>query len=353
MGLNQVLNYYKNKRIFITGHTGFKGSWLSFLLDQNGAVTKGYSLNPKTKPSLYNSLKFSNNHSSVISDIRNDLSLKKELKNFKPDFIFHLAAQPLVIDSYDDPKDTFETNFTGTLNILESIRDLDLCCTVIIVTTDKVYQNNEDNISFKENDKLGGKDPYSASKSAAEILISSYTSSFFKDSRVKIASVRAGNVIGGGDWSKNRLIPDLVRSIFENKQLIIRNPKSTRPWQHVLEPLYGYLQLGVALNKKNNEFQGSWNFGPEKGDNKSVNEILNIAKSLGFNLEIKFEENNSKKEAKYLSLNIEKAKYKLNWKPKWNSKIALEHTLNWYKDFYNDNDASLLLKNEILSYLKK
>ena len=351
MGLNHILNYYNNKRVFITGHTGFKGSWLSFLLDQNGVITKGYSLNSVTKPSLYNSLKFSKNHNSVIADIRDNLSLKKEIKNFKPDFIFHLAAQPLVIDSYDNPKETFEVNFTGTLNILESIRELDLSCTVIIVTTDKVYQNDEKNISFKESDKLGGKDPYSASKSATEILISSYTSSFFNDSKVNIASVRAGNVIGGGDWSKNRLIPDLIRSIFENKKLFIRNPESTRPWQHVLEPLSGYLKLGVELNK-NKEFQGSWNFGPIKGDNKSVNEILNIASSLGFYLDIKFKKNNSKKESKYLSLNIEKAESKLNWKPKWNSKITLEYTLNWYKKFYDGKDSSLLLKNDILNYTK-
>jgi CDP-glucose 4,6-dehydratase len=342
-------NFY-NKKVFITGHTGFKGSWLTFILDQVGSYTKGFSLNPNTFPSLYNSLNFSEKHESIISDIRDSESLKNEIENFKPDFIFHLAAQPLVIESYMNPKDTFDINFNGTLNLLESIKHLDLKCSVIIVTTDKVYYNEDYNIPFKEMDKLGGKDPYSASKAATEILIDSYLKSFFKDTKIHIATVRAGNVIGGGDWSDYRLIPDIVKSIFEREKLLVRNPKSTRPWQYVLEPLNGYLQLAIALDKNEKQFQGSWNFGPVDGDNKSVEELIKITKSLGFELDVKYEKNEIQKEAKYLSLNIDKAKKHLNWKPKWNSTIAMNLTLLWYKDYYNGINPNSLIKNEIEKY---
>jgi len=218
------------------------------------------------------------------------------------------------------------------------------------VTTDKVYHNEELNLPFKEEDKLGGNDPYSASKAALEILINSYCKSFFNESNIKIASVRAGNVIGGGDWSTNRLIPDIVRSIFENKKLIIRNPKSTRPWQHVLDPLNGYLQLAISLNKNNKKFQGSWNFGPEIGDDKSVEELIEITKSLGFELEVNFEINDIQKEAKYLSLDIKKAKKDLKWSPRWNSKEALNQTLLWYKGYYNGTNPNSLIINEIEKY---
>ena len=350
MELKNVLKFYNNKKVFITGHTGFKGSWLTFLLDQTGSITKGYSLKPSTNPSLYNSLKFSNKHESVISDIRNINSLKKEIKNFKPDFIFHLAAQPLVIDSYKIPRDTFEINFNGTLNLLESVRELGIDCVLVLITTDKVYENYELNVSFKEEDKLGGNDPYSASKAASEILIKSYYESFFVESKIKLASARAGNVIGGGDWSENRLIPDIIRSIFENKKLIIRNPKSTRPWQHVLESINGYLNLGYALTYEKQKFIGSLNFGPEIGDNKSVEEILKIIKKLGFKLEVKYEKKLDQKESKFLSLNVDKAKKMLNWKPKWNSQESLYQTLIWYKEFYNGSNPNSLLKNQFNEY---
>ena len=350
MEIMEINKFFGGKRIFITGHTGFKGSWLTFFLDQIGSITKGYSLKPKTHPSLYSSLSFSKNHESVISDIRDGVKLYKEINSFQPDYIFHLAAQPLVIDSYSNPRDTFEINFNGTLNLLECIKDLDLNCSVIFVTTDKVYENQEYNLSFKETDKLGGKDPYSASKSSSEILINSYLSSFFYETETKIASVRAGNVIGGGDWSENRLIPDLIRSIFENKKLVIRNPESTRPWQHVLESINGYIKLAIALSKGNSKFQGAWNFGPENGDTKTVKELIDISRNFGFEFDIKIEKNQLQKEAKYLSLNINKAKENLNWKPKWNSKEALYQTLNWYKEYYNGANVNSLLINEIEKY---
>ena len=345
-----IRDNFSNKNVFITGHTGFKGSWLTFLLDHVGAYTKGYSLKPNTNPSLYSKLNLSDKHESIISDIRDSDRLKKEIENFNPDYIFHLAAQPIVLESYSNPKDTFEINFNGTLNLLETIKQLEFNCTVIFVTTDKVYYNEEHNIPFKEEDKLGGKDPYSASKAASEILIDSYLKSFFIDSKIKIASVRAGNVIGGGDWSENRLIPDIVRSIFEKKKLQIRNPKSTRPWQHVLEPLNGYIQLAIDLDKNEKQFQGPWNFGPEEGDERSVEELIKITKSLGFKLDVNFEKNEIQKEAKYLSLNINKAKKHLNWQPKWNSSIALTQTLLWYKDYYYGINPNSLIVNEIEKY---
>ena len=346
MGLKTVLSQFKEKKVFITGHTGFKGSWLTFLLDQNGAITKGYALEPNTIPSLYLNLKFSNNHSYIYSDILEFDSLKKEIESFEPEYIFHLAAQPLVLESYDNPKITFETNFNGTLNLLEILREALLPCTAILITTDKVYENNELNIAFKESDKLGGKDPYSASKAACELLIHSYQNSFFKDSKIHVASVRAGNVIGGGDWSEDRLIPDLVRAIFENKPLEIRNPQATRPWQHVLEPLLGYLTLALALSENPEAFQGGWNFGPESGDVKTVKEIIEISESLDYKTKLQIASTQKKKEAKYLSLNIDKVKNELKWTPLWDSEKAIRQTLNWYQGFYSGANANELIEKD-------
>ena len=350
MGLMNLLNKYNGKKIFITGHTGFKGSWLTFLLDQSGAITKGYALEPNTIPSLYSNLTFSNKHSSVYSDINDYNSLQKEIKAFEPDFIFHLAAQPLVLESYEGPKITFETNFNGTLNLLEVLRKLECPSTTIFITTDKVYENNELNLAFKEEDKLGGKDPYSASKAACELLIHSYQTSFFKNSKTYIASVRAGNVIGGGDWSENRLIPDIVRSVFENKPLEIRNPQATRPWQHVLEPLYGYLMLAKALSESRSSYLGAWNFGPETGDVKTVAEIIEIAKAFDFQITMEVASTIEKQEANYLSLDIDKAKKKLKWNPIWDSKVAIQEALNWYKRFYEGEAANKLIQENIEKY---
>ena len=350
MGLKTVLSHFKGKKVFITGHTGFKGSWLTFLLDQHGAITKGYALEPNTNPSLYLNLKFSNKHSSIYSNILEFDSLKREIESFEPEYIFHLAAQPLVLESYDDPKTTFETNFSGTLNLLEILREAALPCTAILITTDKVYENNELNIAFKESDKLGGKDPYSASKAACEFLIHSYQNSFFKDSKIHIASVRAGNVIGGGDWSDNRLIPDIIRSVFENKSLEIRNPEATRPWQHVLEPLYGYLILAKVISEDPSSYSGAWNFGPETGDVKTVREIVEIAKVLDFQIKMELSSTIEKQEANYLSLNINKAKRELKWSPKWDSKVAIWESLNWYQKFYEGEDANKLIYKNIEKY---
>jgi len=352
MGLIKVLEKFRGKKVLITGHTGFKGSWLSYLLDNHGAITLGYSLKPNTEPSLYEELEFSENHKSVISDINDFEKIKNVVNQFKPEFIFHLAAQPLVLESYENPKYTFETNFNGTLNLLEVIRIANLKTTAILITTDKVYENDDENTAFSENDRIGGKDPYSSSKAVCELLINSYQHSFFKASETKVASARAGNVIGGGDWSNDRLIPDIIRFLFENKSIEIRNPLSTRPWQHVLEPLHGYLLLALKLNEKPNLFSGAWNFGPSEGDIKSVQEIIEIIKNQGFKKEFNYGDKLKFKEAKYLALKIEKAKTILDWKPKWNSETSIEKTLNWYKGYYNGTGVSQLIETDIKNYIK-
>ena len=346
----EYLLKYKNKRVFITGHTGFKGSWLSYLLDKHGALVMGFSLSPTSEPSLFNNLNFSSSFKSVIGDIRNYSLIQKKLDSFKPDYIFHLAAQPLVLESYRSPYETFTSNTLGTLNLLEAIRKGDYSTTTIVVTTDKVYENLELNIPFKEEDKLGGKDPYSASKSAAEIITYSYQKSFCEHNDKRMASVRAGNVIGGGDWSENRLIPDLIRAHFNHKKVVIRNPDATRPWQHVLEPLMGYIELALTLNEKPIENLEALNFGPESNDVQSVKHIVEKSLMLGFNNHIEYGKPDVQ-EAKYLKLNISKATESLNWKPIWNCETSIEKTLNWYKEFYLKKNAEDLIMNDFNDYL--
>jgi len=352
MELKEVLNFYKGKRVFVTGHTGFKGSWLLYLLDSAGAIVTGYSLAPKTTPSLFNSIGFSDKIKSVIGDIRDLNFFKKAFNEFRPEFVFHMAAQPLVLESYKNPKETFDINFTGTLNLLEILKEYRQKVQVVFITTDKVYENLELGIPFVETDKLGGKDPYSASKAASEILIDSYVKSYFTDSNVSIATARAGNVIGGGDWSDNRLIPDILKAKQQNKPLIIRSPKAIRPWQHVLEPLFGYLKLGKGLYYNQELYIGSWNFGPEIEDTKTVNEVIDLGRKLEFVGEVLFEES-SMIEAKSLQLNITKAKQKLPFNPVWNSEQAIKFTFNWYHSFYTLNSSAKdLIDIDLQNYLK-
>lgn len=356
MELRKILKYYKGKRVLITGHTGFKGSWLASILDSIGAEITGYSLEPNTEQSLFKSLSFSKNFNSIIGDIRDKGKFKETVQEFNPEFIFHLAAQSLVIESYLKPKETFDINFTGTLNLLDILRELDLSVQVVFVTTDKVYENLELGVPFVETDKLGGKDPYSASKAASEILIDSYSKSFFKDSKINIATARAGNVVGGGDWSENRLIPDIIKAMQQKKTLIIRSPKAIRPWQHVLEPLFGYLMLGIGLYNNPKKHVGAWNFGPEIEDSKTVEEIINIGKKLEIVGEVIFEES-TLVEAQSLKLNITKAKEELSFKPIWKTKQAIENTFEWYKTNYsnisNKNDLIIKDLNNYLNYKKK
>jgi CDP-glucose 4,6-dehydratase len=344
-----LLTKFKNKKVFITGHTGFKGAWLSFLLDQHGAHVKGYSLSPNTNPSLYDSLTYSSNFISVFGDILDVNKLSKEIEDFSPDYIFHLAAQPLVIDSYQDPVYTFNVNVTGSLNVLECIRTAQYPIIAIMVTTDKVYENLEQNRVFKEEDKLGGHDPYSASKAAAEILISSYIKSFFNGNSCKVVSVRAGNVIGGGDWSSDRLIPDIVRSYIKKAPLEIRSPNSTRPWQHVLDCLSGYLLLANQLSEAGKIDQTAWNFGPNIDDTATVKDIVHIANKYGFVDKITYT-NPKHHEAGDLQLDNSAAKNKLGWQPLWNAEQAIEKTLNWYSKYQEGTNVNDLINGDLKHY---
>ncbi|MDQ3052105.1 MAG: CDP-glucose 4,6-dehydratase [Bacteroidota bacterium] len=332
----QVLEHFKGKKVFITGHTGFKGSWLSLLLSEAGALLKGYSLAPDHENSLYENLEPHLNLESVIADIRNADKIKQEILSFQPDFIFHLAAQPLVRYSYAHPAETFEVNVMGTVHVLEAIRDVSKKCTAVIITTDKVYENNEAGMPFKEQDKLGGHDPYSSSKAAAEIVVQSYQKSFFPlqewNSHLKaVATARAGNVIGGGDRSADRIIPDLIKSLESGNTLQVRNPDAVRPWQHVLDPLTGYLKLAFLLDSDAHKYSGSYNFGPNPEDQLSVREIVQLAISCwGTGNYETPQKSKQPHEANHLRLDITKSITQLHWKPQWNAKEAVERTVKWY-----------------------
>jgi len=352
--IEKLKENYRNKKVFITGHTGFKGSWLLAILKYLGAEVKGYSLDPDGEPSLYNLLNGNKLCQSVIADIRNKEKLSKEIHAFQPDFVFHLAAQSLVRVSFDKPIDTFEINVLGTTYLLEAIRQLEKNCSVVIVTTDKVYENRETWDAYREDEPLGGFDPYSSSKAGAEIVTASYRKSFFAPDmypyhRKAVATARAGNVIGGGDWAKDRIIPDLIRALTSNKVLTVRNPNSIRPWQHVLEPLAGYLWLAAHLQEDPQRFSGAFNFGPMEADNMRVRQL--VEKSLEIWGSGQFKEQidpNAPHEAGILRLDIAKVINELEWKPKWDSEKALEMTLIWYKDF--KNDPSAITENQIIEY---
>ena len=327
-------NFWKNKKVFITGHTGFKGSWLSIFLTYLGAEVTGYSLKPNTNPSLYNLAKINNVvKKSIIADIRDYKKLSTEIKKSKASIIFHLAAQPLVRLSYIHPKDTFDINFSGTLNILQIIKKLKNISTGIIITTDKVYNINKNKI-FKETDSLGGLDPYSSSKVCVENLFSSYNESFFKEKKQMIATVRAGNVIGGGDFSLYRLVPDIYKSAIKKKSIILRNPNSIRPWQHVLEPLSGYLLLAQNIHsKKIRNIQQNWNFGPNISSCKSVRYLTNfLCKNLKIRVLIeKKNKNIFKPETSILRLSNHKSKKFLKWYPRWSINKSLDKIIEWNK----------------------
>jgi CDP-glucose 4,6-dehydratase len=349
---------YKGKKVFLTGHTGFKGSWMLKTLSLLGATVKGYALAPQTPNDLFHLIEGEKLCTSVIADLRDKQRLEQEIFSFEPDFVFHLAAQPLVRLSYQIPAETFEVNVIGTANILDCVKQLTNKCSVVLITTDKVYHNNEWEYSYRENDRLGGYDPYSASKACAELLIDSYRNSFFNindyNKHLKgIAVARAGNVVGGGDWSKDRLIPDIVRSLMANKQVVIRNPNAVRPWQHVLEPVIGYLSLGMNLEKSPIDFAKAYNFGPEAEDALSVEEMVKLAIETWGSGEFQIhEEANQLHEAGLLKLDISRVKSELNWAPKMNANETVAVTLNWYKNFKEDvpniNDFTM---KQILSFL--
>jgi CDP-glucose 4,6-dehydratase len=329
--------FYSGKKIFLTGHTGFKGSWLMTWLDMWGAQVKGYALQPEYSGSLYEQMLHFTSVDSVIGDIRDREKLLEEIKSFEPDLIFHLAAQPLVRRSYRIPSETFEVNAVGTANLLEAVMTLPKKCSVIVITTDKVYENKEKHILYKEDDMLGGYDPYSASKACTELVVSSFRNSFFHisqhDTHQKaIASVRAGNVIGGGDFSEDRIIPDIIQSLQAGKTIEVRNPTAVRPWQHVLEPLSGYLLLGTLLHEQPQNFSGAYNFGPEPEDHLTVKELVTQAiESWGAGNWKDTSDTKQPHEAGLLMLDINKAKQMLEWYPKLNAKEAIQWTIGWYK----------------------
>lgn len=340
---------YKNKNVFITGHTGFKGSWLSLWLYKMGANVFGYSLRPDNIPNNYTASCVGDVLAGeTIADIRNKKSLKEAIKKADPDYVFHLAAQPLVRESYNCPVETFEINVIGSLNILDSLQQYENQCSVVIVTSDKCYDNKEQLWGYRESDPLGGHDPYSASKAAAEIAVSSYRKSFFPsefldEHGVKIATARAGNVIGGGDWAKDRIIPDAVRALSNGKNVIVRNPNSIRPWQHVLEPLSGYLTLAAKMyESKDPDLFSPWNFGPCCSDECTVSDLMDLfCGEWGCVAWEHLSSSNTPHEASVLRLCIDKAVYKLNWSPRWNLFEAIKRTASWYKEYYNNNTKSM------------
>jgi CDP-glucose 4,6-dehydratase len=332
------LNFYRNKRVFLTGHTGFKGSWLLCWLNSLGAIVKGYSLQLDAEKVLFNLIDDKIDFENVIADIRDVETLERAIVNFQPDIVFHLAAQALVRESYKIPSQTFDINVVGTSNVLAAVNKLEKKVTVIIITTDKVYENKEQNYYYKEEDVLGGYDPYSASKAAAEIAVSSFRNSFFN--RLKypqhqkaIVSARAGNVIGGGDWSSDRIIPDIIKSLQNNQIIEVRNPSAVRPWQHVLEPLNGYLTLGKLAHENYGLIANAYNFGPLPTDHLPVKNLVEIAINCwGGGTWKDISNANQLHEAGLLMLDINKAITELKWKPKIQSREAIEWTINWYKE---------------------
>ena len=328
---------YKNKKVFITGHTGFKGSWLAIWLTQLGAKVCGYSLEPNTKPSMFNELNISGKiEKSVIGDILDTEKLEKTMREFKPDIIFHLAAQPLVRLSYSEPVLTYQTNVIGTLNVLEAARKTPSVKAFVNVTTDKCYENKEVKRGYKEDDPMGGYDMYSSSKGCVEIMSSSYRRSFLqKENTYAMATARAGNVIGGGDWALDRLIPDCIRGINKGIDIEIRNPIAVRPWQHVLEPLSGYLLLGEKLLTDGKKYADGFNFGPNEESILTVAEVAKQLTEIYGKGKVVIGEKSPLHEAGLLMLNIEKAKKVLGWQPAYTANEALQKTVDWYRHFYN------------------
>lgn len=348
-------NIYKNKKVLVTGHTGFKGSWLALWLSKLGAKVCGYSLTAPTDPNHFQHLNL--DIRSEIGDILDRLKLENVFADFQPEIVFHMAAQSLVRLSYREPRETFETNVLGTVNVLEASRKADSVRAIINITSDKCYDNKEWIWGYRENDAMGGHDPYSASKGCAELVANSYRNSFFNPNdfgskhNVLLASCRAGNVIGGGDWAEDRLIPDIMRAVSMGKKVEIRNPGATRPWQHVLEPLSAYLQIGQKLAEGDADFAEAWNFGPDDNGAITVREVVEYIKQAWPKIDYKpGNRKNAVHEANLLKLDCSKAHTKLNWRNVWDSKMTFKKTVEWYRDFYEKNTISS--SDDLSSYIK-
>ncbi|TKC16986.1 CDP-glucose 4,6-dehydratase [Robertmurraya kyonggiensis] len=350
-------SFWKDKRVFLTGHTGFKGSWLSIWLHQMGALVTGYSLNPPTDPSLFKAAEVEGIVNSIIGDVRDANSLEKAMINANPEIVIHMAAQPLVRESYKNPVETYSTNVMGTVNLFESIRKCSSVRVVINVTTDKCYENKEWVWGYRENEPMGGYDPYSNSKACSELVTSSYRSSFFNQENysihgVAVATARAGNVIGGGDWAVDRLIPDCVNSLINSAPIIIRNPDSIRPWQHVLEPLSGYLLLAEKLYKNGPEYAEAWNFGPNDDDARPVEWIVSkMIENWNGQATYQLDTDNQPHEAGYLKLDCSKAKLKLGWKPRWTLETTIEKIVEWVMAYQNGDNVRNICQKQLKEYL--
>ena len=346
--------FWNGKKVLITGHTGFKGSWLTFWLKTLGAEVCGYALAPEGSPNLFENLDLAKQINSYVGDVRDLPQFEKTLQDFQPEIVFHLAAQSLVRRSYRQPVDTYTTNVIGTVNVLDAVRRAGNVKSVVIITTDKVYENNEWHWAYRENERLGGFDPYSNSKACAELAAAAYRNSFFDDSETLIATARAGNVIGGGDWSEDRLLPDVFRSLIFGDNLEIRNPYSVRPWQHALEPLAGYMKLAEKLHAGEKKFAEAWNFGPSEEDSKPVGWILEKIKQIwNESVNWKIDEGEQPHEARLLKLDSTKAKHELNWLPKLNLDEAVKLTAEWYRGFKDKKNLTALTREQIKFYENK
>ncbi|MDB4849060.1 CDP-glucose 4,6-dehydratase [Gammaproteobacteria bacterium] len=346
-------NFWKDKKVFLTGHTGFKGSWMAIWLSQLGSKVKGYALSPPTIVNLFNEAKIESLIESEINDIRDYDKLTRSINDFSPDIVIHMAAQPLVRASYKKPLETYETNVMGTANILEASIRSSTIKAVVNITTDKCYENREIDIAYKETDSMGGFDPYSSSKGCAELVTAAYKESFYKNKNIGIASVRAGNVIGGGDWAEDRLIPDVLKAFELNKAVIIRNPKATRPWQHVLEPLSGYLLLAERLYNSPLEYSEGWNFGPNYEDVKPVDDLIDYMIKIWPGNSWKIDNTDNPHEANLLKLDISKAKSKLQWAPVWSLETTLNKIVQWHMSWLKQrNNAQELCIKEINQYIE-
>lgn len=347
------MDFYKDKKVFITGHTGFKGAWLCKMLADAGAVITGYSLDAPTNPSLFKIAGIEQDIHSVIGDIRNYAMLKEAFDAAQPEIVLHLAAQPIVRESYKDPVYTYETNVMGTVNILECVRNSQSVRSVVNVTTDKVYKNKEWEWGYREDEELDGYDPYSNSKSCSELVTHSYKSSFFDNEKVAVSTARAGNVIGGGDFSNDRIIPDCIRAVIEHRDIIVRNPYSTRPYQHVLEPLYVYLMI-AAKQYENGKYAGYYNVGPDDRDCFQTGALVDLfVKHWGENVKWGNQFDGGPHEANFLKLDCSKLKAVFAWKPRWDLDKAIEKVIEWTKCWIEGNDVRSCMDQQIAEFLQK
>ncbi|MDP9902185.1 CDP-glucose 4,6-dehydratase [Variovorax ginsengisoli] len=345
-------DFWRGKRVFLTGHTGFKGSWLSLWFQTMGAEVQGFALQPPTTPNLFEQARVAGGMSSTIGDIRDLAAVKASMHAFQPDIVVHMAAQPLVRLSYLEPVETYATNVMGTVHVLEAARTVGSVRAVVNVTTDKCYENREWVWGYREDEPMGGYDPYSNSKGCSELITSAYRRSFFQNSDIALGSGRAGNVIGGGDWAQDRLVPDILRAFERKEPVVIRNPHSTRPWQHVLEPLSGYLVLAERLFSEGQSFAEGWNFGPRDEDAKPVQWIVeHMVREWGEGARWQLDGGEHPHEAGYLKLDISKARQRLGWEPRWALSEALVHIMQWHKAWLAKEDVQKVCLDQISQYM--